>query len=418
MKIRLFAAVFVMISGNIFAQNMTPLDSAIRNLSQIKSPDQTVFRINKIIQFFHLDRKKDAETMDLLYGTAAVNYAVQKNESGYYKYIGLIQNKFNKTSFMSTAAAEILRTKKNTAFATKIAKQTIDLYGSFKEDSTARPKDFEKADWKRFMDFAQYPYYDTYAHALYEGGNYKEALQFQKMAFDGPPEEGLPESVERYARLLELSGDQSAAKQLLLSMAKRGRLNQGMTAQLQSIAEKGNDKSLSKLVDSLQKNVQKSLTLELKPKMLNETAPEFSLKDINGKTISLSDYRGKIVVLDLWATWCLPCIASFPAMQNMVKNHPEVAFLFIAVEEKGGDPLKRVKTFIESRKYPFTVLMDEPIEPTSNKFKVITAYHPNGIPAKYIIDKNGILRFRTSGFDTDTELINELEATFTILNTL
>lgn len=152
--------------------------------------------------------------------------------------------------------------------------------------------------------------------------------------------------------------------------------------------------------------------------MLDETAPAFSLKDINGKEVKLSDYKGKIVVLDLWATWCVPCIASFPAMQVMVKKHPEVAFLFIAVEQKEKDPLPVVKRFIEKRNYPFTVLIDEPVEPNSLKYKITSAYKPDGIPAKYVIDKNGTLRFKTSGFDTDTELMNELEATFSILESM
>ena len=186
-----------------------------------------------------------------------------------------------------------------------------------------------------------------------------------------------------------------------------------MTKQLQAIYGEGN---LGHYLDSLQKNIQSTLVQELKPKMLNEQAPAFSLKDISGKPVKLSDYRGKIVVLDLWATWCQPCIASFPAMQVMVKKHPDIVFLFIAVEEKEKDRLARVKGFIEKSKYPFTVLLDEPVHPGSSEYKIISSYKPNGIPAKYIIDKKGMLQFKTAGFDTDAELINELEAMISILN--
>jgi len=223
--------------------------------------------------------------------------------------------------------------------------------------------------------------------------------------------------VERYAQLLELTGKKEEAKQLLLKRARLGKLNKGMIEQLQSIyiSEKGSDENLGAFLDSLQKNVQVTLMQELKPKMLNEMAPAFSLKDINGKEVKLSDYAGKIVVLDLWATWCVPCIASFPAMQIMVEKHPEVAFLFIAVDEKAQDPLTKVKDFIKKRNYPFTVLMDEPVESDPSRHKITSTYKPNGIPAKYIIDKNGILRFTTRGFDTDTELMNELEAMISIL---
>lgn len=413
----LFVVAFLWIGINAFSQQRSALDSAIHNLANEKSPQRTALMVNEIIKKYGLDKNKDAETLDVLYGTAAVKFAMTKNYTQFEKYIGLIKNKFNQTSFLNMAASKMLNEKVDAAYANRISKRTLTLYQSFKNDTTAKPKGFSSKDWQRFMKFAQYPYYDTYAHSLFELRKYKEALQYQKLAFDGNPEQGLPSSVERYAKLLTLTGNKEEAKQLLLKVARLGRLNKGMIDQLQSIyiSEKGSDQNLGLYLDSLQRNVQASLIQELKQKMLNETAPVFSLKDINGKEVKLSDYAGKIVVLDLWATWCAPCIASFPAMQVMVEKHPEIAFLFVAVEEKVANPLPRVKEFIEKRKYPFTVLIDEPIEPNSSQYKIISAYTPNGIPAKYIIDRNGILRFRTSGFDTDTELINELEAMFSIL---
>lgn len=415
----LFLIVFLWTGSSPFAQG-TRLDSSIRQLSEVKDPQKTVLEINKIIKGHRLDKNKDAETLDVLYGTAAVNFAMNQKYPQFEKYIDLIRNKFNKTSFLNMAASKMLNDTIDAAYAHKISKRTLTLYNSFKNDTTAKPKEFSKEDWARFMNFAQYPYYDTHAHSLFALEKYEEALKYQKMAFDRSPEEGVATSVERYSKLLELTGKEEEAKQLLLKMARRGRLNKGMTEQLQSIyiSEKGSDENLRAFLDSLQKNVQATLIPELKTKMLNETAPTFSLKDINGSEVKLSDFTGRIVVLDLWATWCMPCIASFPAMQVMVKEHPDVAFLFIAVEERTRNPLPVVKNFIEKRNYPFTVLIDEPIEPNSAQYKITSAYRPNGIPAKYIIDKNGILRFRTSGFDTDSELINELEAMFTILNSL
>ena len=418
MKTRvLLVVVFLWTAVNLFAQQRSALDSAIRHLAEEKDPQKSALMMNEIIKKHGLDKNKDAETLDVLYGTVAVKFAMDKSYSQFEKYIGFIRNKFNQTSFLNMAASKMLNENVDAAYANRISKRTLTLYDSFKNDTTAKPKDFSSKDWARFMKFAQYPYYDTYAHSLFALKKYKEALQYQKLAFDRNPEEGLPSSVERYAKLLTLTGNSEEAKQLLLKVARLGRLNKGMIDQLQTIyiSEKGTDENLGLYLDSLQRNVQASLIQVLKPKMLNETAPVFSLKDINGKNVNLSDYAGKIVVLDLWATWCAPCIASFPAMQIMVEKHPEVAFLFIAVDEKDPNPLPRVKSFIEKRNYPFMVLIDEPVEPNSTKFKITSGYEPNGIPAKYIIDGNGILRFKTSGFDTDTELINELEAMFTIL---
>lgn len=401
----------------VFAQEASGLDSAMHRLAEEKDPGTAVSMMKEIVNEYRLDKYKDTETFDVLYGTVAVNFAMHRRYDQFETYIGLIRNQFNRTSFLNMAASKMLNDDIDPVYANRISKRTLSLYRALRNDTTSRPKDFSKEDWARFMRFAQYPYYDTYAQSLLALKQYKEALRYQKMAFEGKPEEGLPASVERYARLLELTGQKEEAKGLLLAIARRGKLNKRMTAQLLALysGEKGKDATMTAYLDSLQRNIQATLVRELKPKLLNETAPAFALKEINGREVKLSDYAGKVVVLDLWATWCRPCIASFPAMQQMVEKHPEVVFLFIAVGETGPDALPRVKSFIEKRKYPFIVLMDEPFAPNSPQYKITASYKPDGIPAKYIIDKGGVLRFKASGFDTDAELINELEAMFTIL---
>lgn len=410
----LLAAIFLLRLFDVSAQPATGLDTAMQGLAAEKDCKKIESLLNTIIKNNSLN--KDSEKLDVLYGTAAVNFAMCRNYRQFEKYIGLIRNKFNQTSFLNMAASKMLNENLDVKYAAKISERTLTLYQSFQNDSTARPKEFAKQDWERFMRFAQYPYYDTHAHALFALKKYEEALRFQEMAFPDKPEQGMPGSIERYASLLQLTGKKESAIELLMKMARLGKLSRAMEEQLQyHFAESGETRAL---FDSLQKNVQASLVEELKPKMLNRPAPRFTLKDLNGKTVNLSDYTGSIVVLDLWATWCKPCIASFPAMQLMVQKHPEVTFLFIAVDEKDRDRLPAVKSFIEQSKYPFTVLLDEPVAEGSWQFKITSAYKPDGIPAKYVIDKKGILRFSTGGFSTDSELINELEAMFSILDSL
>ena len=414
-------AVFYLFTSLLLtAQEATGIQSAIRAMSKETDPYKSIVIMNRIINDYKLDSLNDSEILDLLNGNIAVAFARKKSFTEFNKYIGLIKNKFNQTSMLSMAANELLDKEIDADYACKIAKETLEKYSSFKDDPNAKPDGYTKEDWERFMGFAKYPYYDTYAKSLFALKKYNEAIQYQRMAFDGNPEEGLPGSVERYAKLLELTGKKEEAKQLLLKMARLGKLNQGMTEQLKSIhnAEKGSGENLGVYIDSLQKNIQATIIQELKSKMLDETAPAFSLKDINGNQVSLSDFKGKIVILDLWATWCAPCIAAFPAMQKQIEKHPDIVFLFIAVHEKGNDALERVKTFMKKHKYPFHVLMDEPIKKTSDHYIITSSYKPTGIPAKYFIDRAGKLRFRSKGFDTDTELINEIDAMITILKSL
>jgi len=79
---------------------------------------------------------------------------------------------------------------------------------------------------------------------------------------------------------------------------------------------------------------------------LNAAAPDFRLKDMSGKDVTLSSLKGKVVVLDFWATWCVPCHENFPAVQKVVdhyKNDQNVVFLFIDTREKSADYVQLAK---------------------------------------------------------------------------
>lgn len=396
----------------VSAQEQTALMKQMKSLREEHDPEKGVLIMNRIIADNKLDAVKDAETIDMLKGTVALTFLRERRYDAYKKYMDGIQNKFNRTSYMNMGASMLVKEKIDTVMAEKIARETLDLYFSYKDDPAARPESMPEADWKRFMSFAQYPYYDTYAHTLFVNGKYRKALEYQEKAFDGPPEEGMSSSVERYARLLAKTGQQDKAYDLLVALTRKGKATADMNAQLKELyaRKNGNTTGFEAYLDELQKGVQSALKESLKPKMQDVEAPGFALRDLSGKKVSLSDFRGKVVVLDFWATWCMPCIASFPSMQKMVNRHPEVVFLFIATQEKKEGALQRVKSFIEKNKYSFHVLMDEPLADKPANYKVVSDYKPKGIPAKVVIDGKGRMRFMSTGFSSDSELINELEA--------
>lgn len=147
--------------------------------------------------------------------------------------------------------------------------------------------------------------------------------------------------------------------------------------------------------------------------MINQIAPNFSLIDLAGNTISLQDFKNKTIVIDFWATWCGPCVASFAGMQKAVekfKANDNVKFLFINSWERGEGIEKRVAEFIKEKNYPFHVLLDL-------KNEVVTVYEVEGIPTKFIVDKNGNIRFKSVGFGGDTErMVEELSQMIDLVN--
>lgn len=403
----------VAICGSVssIAQGTDPVMQQIREMDKLDDPAQSTRMMKEIIKKFDLREDKDAETMDMLKGIVALDYLEMDKYNEFDKMILSIRNKFNQTSYMNMGTMALLK-KKNNKKAEELGKRTLDLYFSYKDDPDARPKDYPEKDWKWFTSFAYYPYCDAYAEALAAVGKNKEALLYQEKAFNGPVEEGLPPSVERYANLLLLNNQEEKAYSLVLKLAETGKSTPVTDKILKELYVKKNKDGagFDAFFAGLQKNVVASLKKKYEKEMLNAEAPGFTLKDLEGKTVSLSDYRGKVVVLDFWATWCGPCIASFPAMTKLMQQHPEVVFLYIATREKPDGALERVKGFIAQHQYPFHVLMDEPLKDNPSEYEVVAAYKPNGIPAKIVIDATGKQRFLTIGYTSENDLMNEMEA--------
>ena len=116
--------------------------------------------------------------------------------------------------------------------------------------------------------------------------------------------------------------------------------------------------------------------------IVNSKAPDFTLKDINGKNITLSSFRGKVVLLNFWATWCPPCRAEMPALNRLYRETKQRGLEIIAVSTDRS--LDHVKDFTAKNKVDFIMLFDEN-RTAAKQYRVFS------MPTTFLIDRNGMV---------------------------
>ncbi len=117
-------------------------------------------------------------------------------------------------------------------------------------------------------------------------------------------------------------------------------------------------------------------------KIVKSKAPDFTLKDLNGKTVSLSALRGKVVLLNFFATWCPPCRAEMPALNRLYHAlKPRGLEVFGVSTDRSSDD---IKDFLEAHRVDFPILFDAD-RSASKQYRVFS------MPTTFLIDKNGLL---------------------------
>ena len=130
---------------------------------------------------------------------------------------------------------------------------------------------------------------------------------------------------------------------------------------------------------------------------------DFTLEDLNGNKVTLSQLKGKKVYLNFWATWCPPCKEEMPDIEKLYQETKDSDLVILAVSVDTDK--KTVEDFIAKNKYNFPVLLDV-------KGEVSQLYQVSGIPTSYFIDTDGILNGGTTGgipFESMKEFVNNLK---------
>ena len=118
-------------------------------------------------------------------------------------------------------------------------------------------------------------------------------------------------------------------------------------------------------------------------------APSFELPSLSGGKVRLSDYRGKVVFINFWATWCTTCKIEMPSMEKLYQRFKNQGFEMLTINVDKDSSL--VQPYIEQHDLTFPVLMD----PESDIAKKL--YKTTGVPETFIVDQNGLIMFKAIG---------------------
>ncbi len=358
-----------------------------------------------------LDQFPGATGLDYMYGVVLGQYLQQADYQSTFDYFQELDQRVWSTRPVFSAIQNTVKPEQENVGLVQAIVESILEKARNELDNPTKPKSAltTSEDWIKKRSLALAAALDASA-AVYRATDNIDAAQVNlREAYE--LSEGKNKQINsNYGSLIYEIGNPDSAKIVIENSIVNGYQTPEMETVLKEIyiSVHGSEKGYYSYFSSIKAKAMSDLKSKILKKMVSDPAPLFALDDTDGETISLADYKGKIVVLDFWATWCGPCKASFPAMKKAMEKYTEVKFFFVNSRETAKNKIEAVTDLMTENSYPFHVLMDD--EDT-----VFESYKIAFLPTKVILDGRQNIRYTSIGYLGETELLNELDVLISIL---